>query len=512
MNSERSDVFERMRLLRKRQVDERTDRIVDYGDGRAMTRRRGWLVRRLLAASDLTALLGAFALVQFAFGVEQPEPGRASLLTEVALFLATLPAWVLLLRAYGLYEHDEERTNHSTADDLVGVFHAVTLGAWTFFALTWLTGVASPQIPKIVAFWGVGIMLLLVGRAAARAVARRQVAYLQNTVIVGAGHVGQTLARKLTHHTEYGLNLVGFVDSKPIDRATDLEHLSMLCPPDQLPELVTALDIERVIVAFSANGHSHLDTLKVIRALKDHDVQIDIVPRLFEVVGARAELHSLGGIPMLGLPPLRLSRTSIALKRTIDVVLSGLGLLVLSPVFVVIALLIKRDAPGPVFFRQVRMGARGKTFRIYKFRTMCTDAEERKSEIVSLNKHAIAGRDARMFKARNDPRVTRVGRVLRRYALDELPQLINVLKGEMSLVGPRPLILEEASHVSGWGSSRISLKPGITGPWQVLGASDIPFEEMVQLDYLYVTGWTVFNDLKLLLRTLPAVARVRDAY
>jgi lipopolysaccharide/colanic/teichoic acid biosynthesis glycosyltransferase len=160
-----------------------------------------------------------------------------------------------------------------------------------------------------------------------------------------------------------------------------------------------------------------------------------------------------------------------------------------------------------VFFRQPRVGTRGRVFHIYKLRTMACDADRWKSEYAHLNRHAAEGGDPRMFKIENDPRVTRVGRLLRRFSLDELPQVINVLKGEMSLVGPRPLIAEEAGFVHDWASRRLELKPGITGLWQVLGRSAIPFEEMVRLDYLYVTTWSLWNDLRLMLRTLPVVIR-----
>ena len=199
------------------------------------------------------------------------------------------------------------------------------------------------------------------------------------------------------------------------------------------------------------------------------------------------------------------------LKRLIDVAIALVALVVLAPVFLLIALLIKLDSRGPVFFRQLRMGANG-SFRIYKFRTMVADADARKKDVLQINQHAQPGGDARMFKAPNDPRVTRVGRVLRRFSLDELPQLINVLVDDMSLVGPRPLILEEDCHVEDWARRRLDLKPGITGPWQVLGRSEIPFGEMVTLDYMYVTQWSLQEDFKLLLRTIPAAIRSRNAY
>ena len=172
-----------------------------------------------------------------------------------------------------------------------------------------------------------------------------------------------------------------------------------------------------------------------------------------------------------------------------------------------VALIIKIDSRGPIFFRQSRMGSDEKVFGIYKFRTMRIDAEERKPELQTLNIHARPGGDARMFKVVDDPRITSVGRVLRRYSIDELPQLMNVVLGHMSLVGPRPLILEEDAHVEAWGRMRLALRPGITGLWQVSGRHDIPFEEMVKLDYLYVTSWSLSNDCKLLLRTLPVIFR-----
>jgi lipopolysaccharide/colanic/teichoic acid biosynthesis glycosyltransferase len=180
---------------------------------------------------------------------------------------------------------------------------------------------------------------------------------------------------------------------------------------------------------------------------------------------------------------------------------------VLSPVLIALAILIRLESPGPVLFRQLRMGADDVPFRILKFRTMVTDAEAHKDELRHLNKHD----DPRLFKVPEDPRVTPLGRVLRGFSLDELPQLINVLQGEMSLVGPRPLPLDEDRHVHAWARHRLAVKPGITGLWQVLGREEIPFGEMVKLDYLYVTEWSLLGDVKLLLRTVPAVLRRRDA-
>ena len=221
--------------------------------------------------------------------------------------------------------------------------------------------------------------------------------------------------------------------------------------PERLPAIVRLFDVDRVVIAFS--NDSHEQTLDLIRSLKDLDVQIDIVPRLFELVGPGMDIHTVEGLPLVGLPPARLSQSSLLLKRSMDVALLGdWRSSCWRRSSSLIALAIKLDSRGPVLFRQVRMGERGRNFRILKFRTMSADAEERKAEVAHLNKHAQSGGDPRMFKIPNDPRITRVGGLLRRYSLDELPQLINVLRGEMSLVGPRPLILDEDEHVREWAT------------------------------------------------------------
>jgi exopolysaccharide biosynthesis polyprenyl glycosylphosphotransferase len=489
-------------------VDARTLELVHGRRSRDILR-RGWLIRRALLLADVLGLTAAFFLAAVLAGPDG-RVDHVSSVSELLLFLGALPVLVVLAKIYGLYERDEERTDHSTVDDITGVFHLVTVFVWVFFIVTSATSIAEPSLARLVAFWGLATVIVTGGRAVARATVRRSVAYLQNTIIVGAGEIGQLTARKLLAHPEYGINLVGFVDSQPKERRDDLAHLTLLGTPDRLPDLIGLLDVERVIVAFS--NDSHEDTLALIRSIKDLDVQIDIVPRLFEVLGTKVGIHTIEGIPLVGLPPLRLSRSSRLLKRTMDVALSALGLVLLAPLFALVALAIKLDSRGPVFFRQVRMGERDRTFRIYKFRSMSVDAEARKHELAHLNHHAARGDDTRMFKAAGDPRITRTGRFLRRTSIDELPQLINVLKGEMSLVGARPLILSEDQHVEDWARKRLALRPGMTGLWQVLGRSDIPFDEMTKLDYLYVTNWSLAEDMRLIFRTLPALLRRRSAY
>ncbi|MGH3024498.1 MAG: sugar transferase [Gaiellaceae bacterium] len=490
-------------------VDKRTLQILERRRAASRPMRRGWLVRRALAAADLVGLTIAFLAASVIFDM----PARSDTVTpeiELLFFLLSLPAWVVVAKLYGLYDLDEERTDHSTTDDLVPVLHLVTVGSWLFYGFTSVTRTADTGLARLLGFWLFAIVCITAGRAVARTLARRNLAYVQNTIIVGAGEVGQLVAKKLRHHPEYGLNLVGFVDDQPKERASSLHDLALLGGLEQLPEMVQILDVERVIVAFSNDSHEEM--LDLIRSLKDLDIQIDLVPRFFEVIGTNIGVHTAEGLPLIGLPALRLSHSSVILKRATDLSLSLVGLLLLAPLFAAVAIWIKLDSRGPVFFRQQRMGCGDQTFEIFKFRTMAVDADERKAEFAALNKHDSEDGDPRMFKIPNDPRVTRVGTWLRRFSIDELPQLLNVVRGEMSLVGPRPLILEEDQHVVDWRRNRLNLKPGITGLWQVLGRDDIPFEEMVRLDYVYVTTWSLLNDLKLILRTLPAMFRTRVSY
>jgi exopolysaccharide biosynthesis polyprenyl glycosylphosphotransferase len=469
--------------------------------------RRGWLVRRSLLLADVVGLIAAFTLVELAYrgnGIV----GETGIALDAAIFAATIPAWIVAAKIYGLYDRDAQNAEHSTADEFPTIFHFVTVVVWLFFASSWLTGLTDPSQKKLATFWLLAILGITGFRVAARSVARRRPAFVQNALIVGAGDVGQLIGRKLVKHPEYRINLVGFADSSPKERREDLGEIVLLGPAEAVPQLVREHDVERVIIAFS--NESHEQTLDLIRSLKDLDVQIDIVPRLFEIVGPRLHINSIEGVSIVSIPPFRLSRSSHLLKRSLDVVLTTIGLVLLAPLLAVIALLIKLDSRGPVLFSQPRMGLGNRVFRIYKFRTMVDDADSRKAGLLELNKHSKV--DPRMFKIPNDPRVTRVGAVLRRFSLDELPQLLNVLKGEMSLVGPRPLILNEDEFVETWARQRLALRPGITGLWQVIGRTDIPFSEMVALDYLYVTNWTLAGDLKILARTIPAILRPQDAY
>ncbi len=463
-------------------------------------------MRRLLLAADLIGLTVAFVIALTLAPIAATD--AVSVKRELLLFLGALPLWVLLARLHGLYDRDEGRSDHSTVDDVVGIIQVVTLGTWGFLAITYLADFPHPTLDRLVQFWLLAIVLVTLLRAVARMIARRHPAYVQNVVIVGSGRVARLLASKMLGHPEYGLNVVGFVDSDDGASTNGSGPLHLLGRTQELRALVQRYSIDRVVIAFSPDSHEQ--TLDVIRAMQDLDVQVDIVPRMFDVLGTNVQLHTVEGLPLVGLSRPRLSSSSRLLKRSLDLVGACIGLALLAPLFAVVAVLIKLDSRGPVFFRQVRMGEGERTFRVFKFRTMVENAESLKSEIAHLNMHLAD--DPRMFKVADDPRVTRVGNFLRRWRFDELPQLLNVLVGEMSIVGPRPLILHEDRFVESWARRRLVLKPGMTGLWQVLGASDIPFDEMTKLDYLYVTNWSLREDLRLIMLTVPALVRARAAY
>jgi exopolysaccharide biosynthesis polyprenyl glycosylphosphotransferase len=330
-------------------------------------------------------------------------------------------------------------------------------------------------------------------------------------VIVGAGDVGQLIARKLQLHPEYGIRVVGFIDPEPRDRREDIEDLWLLGELDDLESIVRAHAVERVIFAFSLETHERL--LQYARSLRDMGVQIDLVPRLFEAVGPRAGLHTVEGLPLLGLPPVRLSRSSMRLKRAIDVVVAGAALALLAPLYAYIALRIKLDSTGPVLFRQTRLGLNRREFTMFKFRTMYvgTDPNHHR-ELVSrsMSSRAPVGANG-LYKLENAASITSFGCWLRKSSLDELPQLINILRGEMSLVGPRPCIPYETEHFEAHQFDRFLVPQGLTGLWQVTARSRSTFGEALEMDCTYARGWSFWLDLRLLLRTPLAVMRQRGA-
>jgi exopolysaccharide biosynthesis polyprenyl glycosylphosphotransferase len=488
-------------------LDDRTLKILEHRRATATVRRRGWLVQRTLAISDMLALVLAFAITGFtADGFAAWSDLGAS---QIFLVFAALPAWTLAARLLGLYRADRERANHSTADEFVAALQLLTLGCWLYLVAAWLLG-HRPSLTALVTFWGVALATIVIGRILTRRLSRRRLSYVQNAVIVGAGNVGQLVARKLLRHPEYGINVVGFVDANPKERRPDLQHLTLLGTPEELPKLARLLDLDRVIVAFS--NESHDETVRLLRSLRGSNLQIDIVPRLFEFIGPNAIVHAVEGVPLLGMPPAHLTRAARIAKRGLDILFATTALIVLAPVFAFIALRIKLDSPGPVFFRQLRLGSGMREFTSLKFRTMADGTDDSQhEEYIRSTMTALPTPEANgLFKLTRDGEVTNVGRWLRRTSLDELPQLINILRGDMSLVGPRPCIPYEIDHFAPHHFERFQVPAGLTGLWQVTARAHATFAEALDMDVAYVRSYSFGLDLRLLFRT-PAQVLRRDA-
>jgi exopolysaccharide biosynthesis polyprenyl glycosylphosphotransferase len=367
-------------------------------------------------------------------------------------------------------------------------------------------GAGLPHVSELAAFWALAILFISVARCAARAAARRSVLYVQNLVIVGAGHVGQLTARKLLHHPEYGINLVGFVDAHPRERRVEVDDVAVLGPIQRLRTIVQTFDVDRVVVAFSDNDESEMVT--ELRELRDLDVQIDVVPRLFDLLGPKVAHHSIEALPLTGIPPIRLPRSSRLVKRGLDVCGSALMLLVTWPLFVAIAVLVRLDSPGPALFRQTRLGLGMREFTALKFRTMTAGADDSEHrDYIRRSMSAAMGTEADGLYKLQRAEITKVGAWLRRTSLDELPQLINVLRGDMSLVGPRPCIPYETEHFRPHHFDRFLVPAGLTGLWQVTARAKASFSEALDMDVAYARGWSLRLDVSLLCRTPAQVLR-----
>jgi len=425
----------------------------------------------------------------------------------------SIPLWLLVFSFYGVYRREVRRLSISTFDELPQTVGALSVGAWVMFSFLVVTSQGSLTSRSIWVFvaliWALLMMMLPFGRACVRIGLSFHNPFRTSTLVVGAGEVGRSIVGRLARHKEYGLKVVGFLDTSMLESEEEVAEpgkVQLLGRPSELRSIVERYGISRVLIAFSRTPHPQI--LSMIHQCQEMKVDVSIVPRFFEALSSRAEIEDVEGLPILSLP--RYARHGLVMrmaKRLIDIVGSILVTIILSPVLVPVVILIKLDSPGPVFYRQWRMGKNHKHFQVYKFRSMVTGAESKKEDLAGQNETT-----GPIFKMKEDPRVTRVGKVIRRLSIDELPQLINVLKGEMSLVGPRPLPVEEAEQCQGTADMRHLVQPGITGLWQILGRSDIPFEEMVQLDYLYVTNWTLRWDIKILMRTILAITRKRGAY
>ena len=470
--------------------------LLEIGQGRGLRQRvvgrrhsqRDSEVRRMLLVADLLALGFGLAVATVLLS---DHPG------ELFWGVASLPLWIVVFKAYGLYDRDTKRISHGTVDDLPWIFHAMLLGTLLLLGLFRLTPLGGIELRDLAVFALVATLAV----AGLRVVARGMGASLlgpERVLLIGEGAQVETLARKLGSHPEYAVEPVGLISRRGGATAGEA-GLPLLGTFDDLDleQVVARHRVERIVIAHEDYDDDRLFDL--LCSSRELGVKLSVLPQLFEALGPSVELDDVEGVTVLGITPPVLPRSSRFLKRAMDLVGAAVLLVFAAPVIAIAAIAIKLDSPGPAFFRHTRIGRDGRRFQLLKCRTMCADAEQRRAELLAESK------DPGWLHLDHDPRVTRVGRYLRHSSLDELPQLWNVLRGEMSLVGPRPIAEDEDRQLEGWRRTRIDLTPGITGLWQVLGRANIPFEEMIKLDYLYVTNWSLWTDFSLILRTLPAV-------
>lgn len=438
--------------------------------------RRERIYRRLLATADTVAVLTAVLSAAWLLGQNIRWP-----------IVAAPPFVILVAKIQGLYDRDEMVIRKSTIAEWRELLEATTLASICIY-LSWRVLTTAMRGP------GMRIFLLLIvsmtltaviGRAIARMLARR-VTPDERCAIVG--DVGRCALLAETITSIDGVELVGGIAIEQTDGSLA-----------ELRQIVTDLNLHRLIVT----PHDHSSdaaTLDLVRSAKLLGVRVSILPSVLAAVGGCAAFDELDGHTLLGVPRFGLTRSSCAIKRAFDIIGALSAVVLLSPLMLLIAILIRLESPGPILFRQSRVGRGGRSFVIFKFRSMVVGADTLKANLLSRNEAGDG-----LFKIADDPRATRTGRRLRRTHLDELPQLFNVLRGEMSLVGPRPLVSEEDGQIAGTDRIRLSLTPGITGPWQICGPMNAPLSEMVKLDYLYISSWSVWRDLDILLTTMTRV-------
>jgi exopolysaccharide biosynthesis polyprenyl glycosylphosphotransferase len=470
----------------------RTERATRLGlTGPSGARRRGSLLRRSLATGDWLTMVATLCIVT-----------AASPKTDVGtLFWAAMfsPTWVLVLKLHGLYDNDHRRIRHSTLDELSSLISAAALGTLTLDGLLALSPVGPLPASSAIAV-GLGA---LAGSFASRAILRffwHRLAGAATGLVVGPAAAVAVVARRVATHPETRLHLIGYL----APRGESEEQLA-----DSLPRLGTIADISRVAhdeqverVIVTEQEMSEPAAERLIEQCKAAGLALTFLPQHFGLLGPGIELNRLAELPVLDFRFSDPPRSTEALKRAMDVTISALLLIVLSPVLLISALLILLDSGRPVLFRQRRAGKDGKPFTVLKFRTMVEGAEDQLGELVDLEKLKEPA-----FKIADDPRVTRAGRMLRRFSFDELPQFVNVLHGEMSLVGPRP---EEERVVALYDERqriRLAVKPGMTGPMQVYGRADLTFEERLAMERDYLDNISVAGDLAILLRTPAAIVR-----
>lgn len=447
--------------------------------------RRGRIRQLFLASSDA----GAVGL-SLAIAVSVTPLLQTGELPVLAI-AAVLPIWVVIAHLYGLYPRFPRYVTTSTLNELPTKFHAILVSSAVTFAWFALWGEGNTGRGVVCLFFAAMVLLPVLRTLSRRALTG--VLGPERVILVGTGSTTPAVRRALEARSD--TTVVDHVavpgqwvrDNRGEDTLPLLEHL------------VFGRFVDRVLLSTRELSDSAVGDF--LHWSRRANVSLTVLPEHFDVIGVGATIDAVQGATVISLQPPTLSWTARSMKRAMDIAGAGVGLLLLAPVMLMIAVAVRLDSPGTVLFRQDRVGLGGRRFSLLKFRTMVPDAD-------AMVEGLMAGSsDPNWLQIEDDPRVTRVGRVLRSTSLDELPQLWNVLRGHMSLVGPRPLSVRDDARVGGWARGRLDLIPGLTGLWQVLGRKSVPFDEMVKIDYVYVNNWSLWGDIKLLLQTLPAVLR-----
>ncbi len=463
---------------------------------RARTRKDS-LRRRLLFTADVLTILFAVAVMTLVEGTNDP-----------LWVLPTLPVWILVAKFEGLYDADHPRIWHLTSDEAPALFHWVTLSVAGSLLFIRALPDETVTLDSALALYAAALGSAFLLRSTARAIWRRRVPP-ERALVMGHGKLADAVARKLAlepgHHLsvlEPGGHEGGNGNGNGAVRThVKVEELSR----EDLEFLFSEAEVERVVLALPELDEATLS--RVVSSCRATGVKLSVMPPMRAMLGTAVQLNHIAEMPVIEYGTWGTSWSTMALKRVVDICLSVIGLIVLAPLMLVVAAAVRFSSEGPALFRQVRAGRNGKPFKILKFRTMCHDAEERINEVISPDELTEP-----MFKLREDPRVTKVGRYLRRTSLDELPQLFNVLRGDMSLVGPRP---EELWLVERYGETqrfRLLMRPGLTGPMQVHGRGELNFQERLAVEREYVENYSIRKDLKILLRTISIVWRAPGAY
>jgi exopolysaccharide biosynthesis polyprenyl glycosylphosphotransferase len=465
------------------------------------SRSRKRIALRVLAdAMATSSALFVASIVRF-----ELLPGTPAAKVDYTILTAlATPVWIVLFWMYGLYE---PRQVLSPFNEFKQTFHGVVAGIVLIFLAD---SMFNLEIARGWAIIALVAGLLLVG--AERIVVRKTLHFMRrrgsdtrNTIVLGANQEAQTMARTLERETWLGYHIVGFVDDgAPVGHEVTRGRV-VLGSTAQLEELVEAHGATLVLIASTAFDAHKLSRL--FWELQDLDVDLQITSGTIDLVASRMIIQSVAGVPLLYVRRTGMSGLQRTLKRSMDLVGSAAGIVLLFPVIVGIALWIRLDSPGGAFFSQTRVGRGKKTFKVWKFRTMVEGAEARRTELEHLSEGP-----GLLFKLKEDPRITRAGRFLRRFSLDELPQLFNVLKGEMSLVGPRPALPAEVEQYDDWVANRLKIKPGMTGLWQVSGRTETSFSDYIRYDLFYIQNWSLPLDLWVLWRTLRAVVEGEGAH